>query len=654
MSRLRSGYTLLRDAPDILRHEGWLSLRIHIRAWWRGERDGLLRRRWQYPRPEYGQKLFDVIYERYTLYSADDEAYARHLARVEPHTPETFYAQYLEQIDYRSGEKLHFGIVSVIDANNPEGFKKTLHSVRYQTYDYWTWFVGILNADEVFREHLNTEIEDDPRLEVIWLEDDRGISENLNTVLREANTPFNLILYQGDLLVLNALFVVYKVLRRFPETDFVYSDHDFLNESDKRCNPCFKPDWSPELLLSENYLANLSVFRRNLLEKSGFFDSQMDGAHDWDLYLRMSEHTNRFIHIPQILYHRRGISVFSAEQIRTAAKRVLQAHLERCGLKSVVVDFEIEHPVPTIHPVVRWELQTQPHISIIIPSRDHSDILERCLSSIAGLTDYPNYDVVIVDSGSQEKATHKLYAAYTENANFDFQVVPFSSETFNFSRACNTGAAVAGGELLLFLNNDTEVLQGDWLHRMAQWFERDGIGVVGAKLLYPDMSIQHAGIVLGIGGLSAHLFAHEKEGIQTIFGSDAWYRNVLAVTGACLMVSRPVFEEIGGFDEAYTLYHSDVELCLEAIRNGYRIVYTPDVRLLHHEAVTSKLNITYEDYQRASRRWQHWFQQGDPYFNPNLSYKHSTPAFITGDFDTSAHSNVDFMNRIHRENSSGK
>jgi len=277
-------------------------------------------------------------------------------------------------------------------------------------------------------------------------------------------------------------------------------------------------------------------------------------------------------------------------------------------------------PLPGI---LRCVWPTRGHkVSIVIPTKDKLPVLRRCVKSILRLTKYPDYEILLIDNNSTEKSTRAYYESLRAHTNI--RVIDYPAP-FNYSAANNLGARHATGDFLLFLNNDTEVLQADWLEELARWAERPGVGAVGTKLLYPNGTIQHAGVIVGLMCHAAHVFAKLERDHQGLFGSVNWYRNYLAVTGACVMIARDIFEKIGGFDEAYELVFSDVEICLRLVEHGYRIVYTPFAALNHYEGLSRANRIPPADFHRASRHMVDIVESGDPYFNPNLSYNCEVP-----------------------------
>jgi GT2 family glycosyltransferase len=526
--------------------------------------------------------------------------------------------------------------------------EETLLSLLNQTYPHWNWHIADASGDEKIWQYLQDLATKDSRIKPVRLPENKGISANTNAAIRQGSAEFIVLLDHDDRLAPNALHEVASVIRNH-DVDFVYSDCDKLDEAGRRCEPLFKPDWSPEAMLSINMLTQLSAFRRSLLDQAGYFNPELDGAQDWDLFLRISECTNRIHHVPRILYHWRKSEQSTAQAtenksgVQQAQAKALSGYLSRRGLTEPQVRFDPNHRVYRTHPKVHWRIPNPRMVSIIIPSRDQVPLLQRCLDTLFQRTTYSPYEMILVDTGSTDPATESLYSRYSERPNF--RVIRYEEE-FNFSRACNFGARHALGDLLLFLNNDTEILHGDWLERMAQWFEISGIGIVGAKLLYPDGKIQHAGVIFGMGGIAAHVFAGCDENISSIFGSDGWYRNMAAVTGACMMISREAFTTLHGFDEGFRLNWSDVDLCLRAWQSGYRILYTPEARLLHHESATHGRRIPRADFERSSREWHSWLMQGDRFFNPNLSYGHATPRFRLYPNETSMEINLNLMARL--------
>ncbi len=439
-------------------------------------------------------------------------------------------------------------------------------AVLAQVYPHWT--LCIANGDGAntpLRDLLDRYAAQDARILVMHLETNRGISGNSNAALELATGEFAALMDHDDLIAPHLLLEVATCLNQDPDTDIIYFDEDKLSADGlTREQPWFKPQFSPDLMLSTNLLMH-AVFRRVLIQQVGGFRLDADGAQDWDLALRCSLHTTAIRHIPQVLYHWRmiaGSAALDANAKPWASAAQVQAIVHHVA-ESDGTDVAVEFPaVGRAH--IQWPAPAA-KISIIIPNKDRLPLLRACLDSIFAQTSRANYEIIIVDTGSEDAQTWQYYA--TLRAERGLTVVEDRGR-FNYSRANNRGAAAATGELLLFLNNDTEVLTPGWLQEMAGWALRPGVGIVGAKLLRPGGLMQHAGIVIGLAGHGSHVFEDMPEDSYTIFGSTEWVRNCQAVTGACMMVRRELFEQLGGFDEVYRIGYSDIDFCLARGQQG--------------------------------------------------------------------------------------
>lgn len=552
---------------------------------------------------------------------ARDDAYQRWRRRVEPGRRD------LARQSREAGVLPYRPLISVITPvfNPPsEILDETLGSVQSQTYDRWEYRLVDGGSDRAgVREVLQSWAERDDRLKVQFLGENRGISGNLNAALALAQGEYVAFLDHDDLLAPEALFQIVKALNEEPRPDVVYFDEDKISEDGRsRRAPWFKPTRpSPSLMLSTNVLMH-SVVRRSLLEEVGGFDPAMDGAQDWDLALRLIEDDPRVVHVPRVLYHWRQVPGSASRDINAkpwafpAQKRCLEAHLARRGVDGARVEFPEVGRVRITWPAPR-EL-----VSLLIPTRDKVSLLRRCLDSILEKTTYPNYEILVLDNGSQEEETLAYFSALEAEARV--RVIPHPGP-FNFHTINNRGARETAGQVLVFLNNDTEVLEPTWLEELAGWALQPGVGPVGAKLLRPDGTIQHAGIIMGLAGHGSHVFDGAPEETYGPFGSSEWYRDYQAVTGACLAVSREVFEALDGFDETYRVGYGDIDLCLRATAAGRRVVYTPFARLLHHEGGTRGLHLPPADVLRASLTMFDRVQADDPFFNPNLSHRQRVP-----------------------------
>jgi GT2 family glycosyltransferase len=452
----------------------------------------------------------------------------------------------------------------------------------------------------------------DRRIVVVKRESTGGISAASNTGLGHARGEWISLLDHDDLLEPDALFEVVKYLQGNREIDLVFSDEDKITEEGLAA-PQFKPDWSPDFLLSYNYLCHFTTLRREVVEKAGGFRPEFDGAQDYDLFLRVIELTKRIHHLPRILYHWRRSETSTSDNIRRkpqaleAGRRAIESHLERQGVRGhVTVDWQ------THAYWVKRELRETRRISIIIATRDRIDLLSRCIASITSKTSYPNYEIIVVDNESKSEEAREYFR------HFEHRLLRFNGP-FNFSALNNFAVEQTTGPWLLFLNNDVEVIESEWLTVMAEHVQRPEVGAVGARLLYPNDTVQHAGVVLGVGGIAEHAFRHFPADAPGVSRQLQVTRNYSSVTGACLLTRRDVFEEVGGFDEEQLpVTFSDVDLCLKMRRAGYLIVYTPFAKLYHHESASRRRSVEALETEVIRERWPEYLRR-DPYYNPNLS-----------------------------------
>jgi GT2 family glycosyltransferase len=491
--------------------------------------------------------------------------------------------------------------------------EEAVQSVLAQAYENWELILidDKSSAPELL-EALPGLAARDPRIVLASIGEHKGISAASNQGLALARGEWIGLLDHDDLLEPDALFQVVKRLQANPDADLIYSDEDKLTENGFEA-PSFKPDWSPDFFLSYNYICHFICLRRALAVGARGFRSEYDGAQDYDLFLRILAHTTQIHHIPRVLYHWRRSANSVADNIRCkpevleSARRAIEDDLKRRGERGhVTVDWRTQAFW------VRRELLEAKKISIIIPTRDGIDLLSRCIESLTGKTNYSNYEIVVVDNDSQSSEAHSYFA------RFRHRLLSYHGP-FNFAALNNFAVQQTESPWLLFLNNDIEVIESDWLTIMAEHVQRPEIGAVGARLLYPDDTVQHAGVVLGLAGAADHAFRGlpaESPGVNRQLQVT---RNWSAVTGACLLTRREVFEEVGGFDEErLPVNFNDVDLCLRMRRAGYLIVYTPFAKLYHHESATRRRNIDSLETDVMRERWASLLER-DPYYNPNLS-----------------------------------
>jgi GT2 family glycosyltransferase len=506
----------------------------------------------------------------------------------------------------------HRPLISVVLAVfDPELVEQALDSLLSQVYFSWELCAcGNGPTPERIREILSRYEHLDGRIKAAYLEGNTSISRSLNEALSMAEGEFVGSLGHRDELAPDALFEVVKLLQEHPEAGLVYSDADDIDEKGNRSNPHFKPDWSPDLLMSTNYISNLVVYRRSLLEEIGGYREEFDGCQDYDLALRATERTDRIHHIPKVLYHRRAAVDGDEIRLRERPRRALSDALERRDIEGSVEDGVLPGTFRT-----RLKVRGGPKVSIIIPTRDNVSLLKNCIESIERLTTYRNYEILIVDNDSADPAT----VEYLDST--PHRVVPFREE-FNYSRINNFGVTHAEGEYILFLNDDTETISGDWLEAMLQHAQRPEVGAVGAKLLYPDGRIQHAGVLIGVGGawqpgVATH--SHQFYSSSGYLGVAATTTNYSAVTAACMLLRKAVCDEVGGFDEEnLRVSFNDVDLCLRIREQGYLMVYTPYAELYHHESVSRGYGVDPAEVLYMRKRWGKVLDR-DPYYNPNFS-----------------------------------
>ncbi len=511
--------------------------------------------------------------------------------------------------------------ISVITAVHdvpPPVLRRMLDSVKRQAYPHWQLCVATgPPATPAARAILAEYADADTRILVAEAVEATDSAEASNRAARLATGEFLALVGPDAELPAHALFELARRLNEDPQLDVAYSDEDTLDGDGHRVDPFFKPGWSPDLLLSMNYVGRLLFLRRSLFEAVGGFRPDFAENHDYDLILRATERTTRIAHIPKVLYHSRrapapAVAPFLADpESGDGALRTLAEALSRRGL---------EGSVETVMPgrySVRYRVQGAPLVSIIIPTRDRVQLLRQCVESIEQRTDHSPFELVLVDNDSKDPAA----LAYLDSLR-DRYLVCVRSEPFNFSRLNNFAATRATGHYLLFLNNDTQVISKGWLTAMLEQAQRPDVGVVGAKLLYTNRTIQHAGVVLGIGGVAGHAFKHVPDDRHAYFGLPDLIRNCSAVTGACMMVSRRVFDDVGGFDEHLGVAFNDVDLCFRIREHGYLIVYTPRAVLYHAESASRQMLHPPAEEQLMWRRWGDAIRAGDPYYNPNLTRTH--------------------------------
>ena len=509
--------------------------------------------------------------------------------------------------------------------NTPEKFfEELVDGLIEQTYPNWE--LCLADGSPEKNEKLEKIYKKDERIKYKFIGENKGISGNTNAALELATGNYIALLDHDDLLPKFSLYEIVKCINKNPDVDFIYTDEDKFEElGGKRYDPYFKSDFAPDTLRANNFICHFSIFKKELMNELGGFRSEFDGAQDYDIILRMSEKAKKIIHIPKILYHWRVHALSTAKSGGTAKPyayeagiKAVQAHIDRIGLKGKVVS---GNTLGTYK--VNYEIKGNPKVSIIIPNKDYVSTLKVCLKSIAKLTTYENYEVIVVENNSEEQKTFDYYDEI--NGKDKVKVVKYPEKGFNYSKIINYGVANSDGEYIIQLNNDTELITPNWIEEMLGFAQREDVGAVGAELFYPDKSIQHAGIIIGIGGVAGHVFRNIPHGMHGYFSKDAMIQNMSAVTAACMMAPRKMYEAVGNMDEKFEVAFNDVDFCLKIREQGKLIVYNPYVQFIHYESKSRGFEDTLEkqkrfqgEIERFQKRWKKILKDGDPYYNINL------------------------------------
>lgn len=555
---------------------------------------------------------------------AVDEQALRYQQWVAAHTPTAGDLDALRRRVDALPSPPRISIVVPVYNTDPRWLRACLDSVVAQVYPHWELCVADDASPRAETQATLASYAGDPRIRQVRLAENGGIAAASQAALALATGDWIALLDHDDVLPPEALAEVALALAADPSIDAIYTDEDKLDEHGGRCDAYFKPDWSPEQFLSTNYLCHLSVFRASLVREAGGFRPGFDGSQDYDLWLRVSERTQRIHHIPKVLYHWRKLpgSVASAQSAKTwateAGERALADHLTRQGLDAVVVPGAAAGLYR-----VRRRLAGRPLVSIVIPTdgrvRDvegvRKDLLLGCLRSVVERSTYDHYELVIMDNGAISEDAEAYLAGLT---TAPWTRVHFEGE-FNYSRKLNFGVSHSRGEHLVLFNDDLEVITADWIEALLEYSQVEAIGGVGPKLVYPDGRLQHIGVVMGVCGMAAHAFHSHPGSSHGYFSSARIARNYSALTAACLMTRRALYEQMGGFDDCFRFDFNDTDYCLRLRAAGYRLVYTPHAQLYHLEGATFGGRSWYEgDLAIMRARWQAVCDH-DPYYNPHLT-----------------------------------
>ena len=578
---------------------------------------------------------YNKTFQNWILGSVDYQEWLDTIETAETPTREALLS---EQASFH-----HLPVFSIIlpTYNTPESFlRQAIDSVRAQSYAHWELCIA---DDASTQPHVRTVLQEyaqhDQRIKIEFRQTNGHISAASNSAIALTTGEYVVLMDHDDMLPIDALHSVAQAINQNPSAQVLYSDEDKIDEQGNRLDPYFKPDWNPDLFFSSNYVSHLGVYRRDLLQRIGGFRSGVEGSQDHDLLLRCLPHISpeSIVHIPKVLYHWRAVSgstaLASGQKSYTTQAGIqslrdffdAQGKTDTCVEPGLLPDtYRIRHPIPSPEPLV----------SLLIPTRDRLELLERCVGSILSKTTYQQFEIIILDNESTQPATH-AYFTRMQAADSRVKVLPYPFP-FNYSAINNFGVHHAKGELIGLINNDTEVISPDWLSEMASHALRPEIGCVGAKLYYGDESIQHAGVVLGIGGVAGHSHAQWPANSFGYCRRLCLTQNYSAVTAACLLVRKSVYQQVGGLDEEnLQVAFNDVDFCLKVSEAGYRNLWTPYAELYHHESQTRGADDSPEKKARfesetayMQARWGSRLSL-DPYYSPNLTQDHCDFSFRT-------------------------
>ncbi|MBL4576438.1 MAG: glycosyltransferase, partial [Opitutaceae bacterium] len=502
-----------------------------------------------------------------------------------------------------------------------------IKSVTDQIYSNWELCIS---DDASTKPHIRTILNEsalnDNRIKICFRKANGHISKASNSALKMATGEFIALLDHDDELTEDALAEVAFLINESPKADIIYSDEDKVDTEDHYFEPYFKPDWNPDLFLAQNMISHLGVFRTSLVRKTGGFKVGYEGSQDWDLALRISEKTSneRIKHIPKILYHWRAIkgsTAYAPEEKNYTTQSAFKALNDHFRRKGEQVELS---PVPGTHWKTTYRLTAMPLVSIIIPTRNQRNLLEPCIDSILKKTTYPNLEIIIADNDTDDKSTKRFLKDIQREGVKIIQI----KGSFNFSRIINQSVSYASGDYLCFLNNDITVITSNWVEEMLTHAQRAEIGAVGSMLYYPNDTIQHAGVILGMGGIAAHAYRHFSRGSEGIVNRARLVQNYSAITAACMLVSKAKFTQIKGFDENnLAIAFNDVDFCLRLREAGYRNLWTPFAEFYHHESASRKDDLSLDQIDRFKKEIQ--FMEGkwgkilfkDPVYNLNLTLR---------------------------------
>lgn len=524
----------------------------------------------------------------------------------------------------------------------PEKYlSEMIESVRNQTYGNWELCLSDGSGRNSPIEQILKQYErKDHRIRVVYNKDPLQISDNTNEALKITTGDYIAFADHDDMLAPDALYECVKALNKDTDIEIIYTDEDKVDMNGRdNFMPNFKSDFNLDMLRCTNYICHLFVVKRNIYEAAGMLNSEYDGAQDFDFVLRCIERSSRIKHISKILYHWRAHKDSTAENPESknyayvAGRKAIQAHYDRVGIQADAYETDYKGFYRS-----KYRIKERPLISVIIPNKDHIADLEKCITSMKERNTYENLELIIVENNSEQEETF-VYYKELEKKNPKVKVVYWEGKEFNYSSINNFGVEHSSGEYLLFLNNDTELVNMDCIEELLGYCQRSDVGAVGARMYYEDGTIQHAGVIIGLGGVAGHAFSRASHEDPGYFGRIIIAQNYNAVTAACMLTKKSVFREVGGFDEKFAVAFNDVDLCLRIRKAGYLIVYNPYAELNHYESKSRGYEDTPEKVKRFNaeitmfeRRWKNILNSGDPYYNPNLTLEE-------GNFGLNPHAN---------------
>lgn len=510
--------------------------------------------------------------------------------------------------------------------NTPnEYLKDLLNSVCQQTYSNWELCIADGSNNNNVKNFLEDYTKLDSKIKYKKLDRNEGISGNTNQAINIVTGEYISFLDHDDTIPKHALFEVVKSLQNYKH-DLIYTDEDFASyDNSFYHDPVFKPDWSPDLLMSHNYITHFVTVKKSIVDKVGVLNPKYDGAQDYDFLLRCSEECKSIYHIPQVLYHWRenNNSVAGSSQNKkyayNAGKKALQAYLNRNKIDGLAKN--TEH---LGFYTVKYNTTGNPIVSIIIPNKDHIKDLDKCIKSLYNVNKYKNFEIIIVENNSEKEETFKYYEKLKKSKG-NLKILQYKGE-FNFSKINNFAVQQANGEYILFLNNDTEMIEPTSLQQMLGNCMRKDVGIVGAKLLFADKTIQHAGVVLGFGGFAGHVFSEKKSDSKGYMLRPLINCNYSAVTGACLMIKKDLFNIVDGFNENFKIGLNDIDLCLKVRKSEKLVVYNANTLWYHYESKSRGYDNTKDKKERLNNEiklfqeiWGKQLIYNDPYYNKNFS-----------------------------------